>query len=227
MTYREMTHNGIDCLLRFPDGYKEGDKCPLLIHVHGAGGRGGIFEEIATHDVFTVTEKMKDFPFIIAAPICPEATATWFDFFQDLKSLVRVLIKSDFTDPERVYVIGGSMGGYTTWELGMSMPECFAAIVPICGGGMYWNAARLVNVPVWAFHGKLDKTVLVEESEKMVAAVNKRGGNAKLTVYPENGHNAWTDTFSNPEVYRWLLSHRNVNAKNLEDEYSGNLKDFS
>jgi hypothetical protein len=42
----------------------------------------------------------------------------------------------------------------------------------------------------------------------MVAAVNKSGGSAKLTVYPENGHNSWTDTFKNPEVYSWLLSHR-------------------
>ena len=28
-----------------------------------------------------------------------------------------------------------------------------------------------------------------------------------FTVYPENGHNAWTDTYSNPELYRWFLSH--------------------
>ena len=133
---------------------------------------------------------------------------------------------ADYTDPERLYLMGASMGGYTTWELAMSMPELFAAIVPICGGGMYWNAGRLVNVPVWAFHGKLDPTVLVEESEKMVNAVNKRGGNARLTVYPENKHDAWTDTFSNPEVYRWLLDHKNQNAGRLVNEYSGNAKEF-
>ena len=51
---------------------------------------------------------------------------------------------------------------------------------------------------------------------------NKRdfGGNAKLTIYPENGHNSWDATFSNPEVYKWLLSHKNENANQIIDIYN-------
>ena len=41
----------------------------------------------------------------------------------------------------------------------------------------------------------------------MVGKVNAFGGNAKLTLYPNNAHDAWTDTYSNPEVYAWLLEH--------------------
>ena len=73
---------------------------------------------------------------------------------------------------------------------------------------MSWNGARLVNVPVWAFHGKLDTTVHVEESEWIVGRILKNGGNAKLTIYPHNAHDAWTDTYSNPEIYQWLLQHQ-------------------
>ena len=120
---------------------------------------------------------------------------------------------------QRVYLIGNSMGGYGTWQLAMSVPELFAAIVPVCGGGMYWNAGRLQNVPVWAFHGGKDPTVFVEESQKMVDAVNRKGGNAKLTVYPEHKHDSWTDTFSNRAVYDWLLTHENAAAA-LTDEYN-------
>ena len=29
-----------------------------------------------------------------------------------------------------------------------------------------------------------------------------------LCSYPENGHNAWSDTYSNKEVFDWLLQHR-------------------
>lgn len=105
--------------------------------------------------------------------------------------------------------MGVSMGGYAAWQLAMSMLEYFAAMVPICGGEMYWNAERLVNVPVWAFHGGKDPIVHLEESVKMVDAVNSFGGNAKLTVYPENEHDAWNDTYSNPQVFNWLLQHRN------------------
>lgn len=59
----------------------------------------------------------------------------------------------------------------------------------------------------------------------MVNAVNKRGGNARLTIYPENGHNCWTDTYGNPTLYEWFLTHENQNAQALIDEYN-NSKDF-
>jgi predicted peptidase len=42
----------------------------------------------------------------------------------------------------------------------------------------------------------------------MVDALKKRGGNVKLTVYPEAGHDAWTETYDNPELYEWLLEQR-------------------
>ena len=132
---------------------------------------------------------------------------------------------AEFTDPARLYLLGGSMGAYAAWQLAMSQPTLFAAMVPICGGGMYWSASRLVNVPIWAFHGAKDMTVRAEESVKMVEAVNKKGGQAKLTIYPENAHDAWNDTYRNPEVFTWLLSHKNSNAKALVESCKG-AKEF-
>ena len=226
MRFEECVFKTIPYLVRYPDHYEAGMKCPVLICIHGAGGRGGSYEDFKVHPEFSHSAKMEGFPFVTVAPMCPKADGTWFDYFETLKDLVRHVVAQEYADSARVYAMGASMGGYTTWELAMSMPEYFAAIAPICGGGMYWNAGRLKNVPVWAFHGKLDPTVLVEESEKMVNAVNKRGGCAKLTVYPENKHDAWNDTYSNPEVYAWMLSHKNENARQLVNEYSGNMKDF-
>ena len=54
----------------------------------------------------------------------------------------------------------------------------------------------------------------------MVNAVNRRGGNAKLTMYPENGHNAWSDTYKNYKVFEFLLSHKNENAKALVNDFN-------
>ena len=119
-------------------------------------------------------------------------------------------------------MMGASMGGYAVWQLAMSMPEHFAAIVPICGGGMYWNAGRLANLPIWAFHGGKDKYVLPEESQKMVDAVNENGGRAKLTVYPENAHDAWSDTYKNKQVFLWLLENTNNRKEDKnEGDFSG------
>lgn len=84
----------------------------------------------------------------------------------------------------------------------------FAALVPVCGGGMYWNAARLKDIPIRAFHGALDTTVLPEESVHMVAAVNNNGGKAELTVYPDMAHNSWERAFADDEMWKWMFSQK-------------------
>jgi predicted peptidase len=112
-------------------------------------------------------------------------------------------------DPTRVYVTGLSMGGFGTWRLVAKYPERFAAAVPICGGGEFTDMAKsLRRVPIWAFHGKLDAVVPVSKSEEMVNAVRRAGGDVRLTIYPDVEHNSWKPTYDNPEVYKWLLSHR-------------------
>ena len=218
-----LRYKELDYVLRMPKHYEQSEKYPLVIYTHGAGGRGREIQKIVEHPFFIETE-----PFLTnAVSVAPQCYANaWFDIFEQLQDFIKFMIAQPYVDASRVYLTGASMGGYTTWQMAMTHPEWFAAIVPICGGGMYWNAGRLKNVPVWAFHGKLDPTVLVEESEKMVNAVNKRGGCAKLTVYPENKHDAWNDTYSNPAVYEWMLSHTNKNAEQLVNEYSDNIKEF-
>jgi predicted peptidase len=214
---------GMQYAVRFPEHYNEGEQYPILFFLHGACTRGNDINNILTHSFLRRPEKWPDFKFIIVAPLCHKNT--WFDHFETLERFALFIANQAYTDKNRIYLTGNSMGGYGTWQLAMSLPEVFAAIAPLCGGGMYWNAGRLANVPVWAFHGARDKSVFMEESEKMVNAVNKRGGNARLTIYPENGHNCWTDTYGNPALYEWFLTHTNSNAQSLIDEYN-NSKDF-
>ena len=203
----------------FPDNFDKNQKYPLIFKFHGAGGRGNDITPLLRDSAFLHQRKnFSDFPFMTIMPLCHENT--WFDMWEQLKEFVLYTTTLPNVDKERIYLMGASMGGYATWAMAMSTPDIFAAIVPICGGGMYWNAARLVNVPIWAFHGAKDDVVLLRESEIMVQRVNEFGGNAKLTIYPENEHNSWDATFSNPEVYEWLLSHKNENASQIIDIYN-------
>ena len=151
-----------------------------------------------------------EFDPVVVCPQCPEGYV-WDNLIFQLDQIVADAINDYPVDSSRVSLTGLSMGGFGAWSYAITRPRRFFRLAPICGGGMYWNAVRLAGVPVWAFHGGQDKLVLPEESQKMVDAVNTRGGNAKLTIYPNNKHDAWTDTYSNPEVYEWLLSHRNSN----------------
>ncbi len=111
-------------------------------------------------------------------------------------------------DKNRVYVTGLSMGGFGTWMLLNADAKRFAAAAPICGGGSPEWAEKMLATPVWAFHGEADGTVPLAGSRNMIEAIEKQGGkNAKLTVYPGVGHDSWSATYANPDLYIWFLSH--------------------
>ena len=223
MFFESGNFEGMNYLVHFPDRYKEGKKYPVLLDLHGAGTRGITLEQYQTSQSFADITHASNNKMIIVAPHCTDNF--WYDKYETLVRFAKVVAAMPFTDPARYYLCGASMGGYTAWQLAMSEPTLFAAMIPICGGGMYWSASRLINLPIWAFHGAKDTTVLVDESKKMVDAVNRKGGNAKLTVYPENAHDAWSDTYRDPLVFAWLLSHENRNSPVLQDEYRG-IKEF-
>ncbi len=101
------------------------------------------------------------------------------------------------------------MGGFGTWDLASYSPERFAAIAPICGGGDATKTVYTIGnkVPAWVFHGAKDSVVPLVRSTELVDGFKKRGVDIKFTVYPEAGHDSWSKTYDNPELYQWLLSH--------------------
>lgn len=204
-------------LLFVPKGYdaEPQKKWPLMLFLHGAGERGTNVWLVAVHGPPKLVRSQPDFPFILASPQCPP------DQRWNPDTLARLLDQIEAThrvDKSRVYLTGLSMGGFGTWSLGMRYPERFAAIAPICGGGDWLevrlssrkNGAALKSLPVWAFHGAKDNVVPLSESERMIDVLKTAAGNetAKLTVYPDANHDSWTETYNNPELFKWFLEHR-------------------
>jgi predicted peptidase len=116
-------------------------------------------------------------------------------------------------DESRVYLTGLSMGGYGAWHLGSECPDRFAAVVPVCGGfdallGYPERVCKLQRTPVWAFHGVKDKVVPPSESRALARQLRRCGGNVRLTIYPDLGHDCWTRTYADPALYAWLLQQR-------------------
>src|SRR5690606_23701288 len=116
----------------------------------------------------------------VVSPQCPEHSF-WPIEADAIMALLDELIATYEVDASRIYLTGLSMGGWGTWNLAITNPSRFAAIVPICGGEKPAKASALKDVPIWAFHGAKDEVVPVSESEAMVNAINEIGGNAKLT----------------------------------------------
>ena len=182
---------------------------PMILFLHGAGERGDDLEKVKTHGLPNVLEAHNPFPepALVVAPQCP-ADSWWTLELNALESLLDAVQAQHQIDPARVYLTGLSMGGYGAWHLAIKDPERFSALVPVCGGGVPALAAKLKNLPTWAFHGANDDVVPLSASTKMVEALKEAGGHAKLTVYPNVGHNSWSRAYSESNLYAWLFAQR-------------------
>ncbi len=198
-------HVSFNYLLYLPEGYEsEGEPWPLILFLHGSDGTGDDLSILKTKGPPKIVETEQGFPFIVVSPQSPERewdTAA-------LNALLDDIIAKHNVDEDRIYLTGLSMGGYGAWALAAAHPERFAAVVPVCGGGDIRTAERLKDLPHWVFHGARDLSIPVSQSERMVRAIEKAGGNVKFTKYPHSGHNAWTKTYSNPRLYEWLLEQK-------------------
>jgi predicted peptidase len=200
----------LDYLLYLPADYNRqtDKKWPLILFLHGSGERGTDVNLVKVHGPPKVVETEPDSPakqFIIVSPQCPPGQ--WWNV-GDLDALLDDVIGRYDVDVKRVYLTGLSMGGFGTWDLAMATPNRFAAIAPMCGGGQVDLAARLKDLPIWIFHGDADTSVPVRRSEEMFNALQQLKADVKFTKYPGVGHDCWTRSYDNPELYAWFLSHK-------------------
>jgi predicted peptidase len=201
----------INYLLYLPEGYGKDDRAwPLVLFLHGASESGSDLNKVKTHGPPKLAAGGKDLPFILVAP--QSARRGWDP--ATLNALLDDVVATHKVDRDRIYVTGLSMGGYGTWALAAAYPERFAAVVPICGGGNPADAGKLKDLPIWVFHGGKDRVVPPSQSEDMVKALKEKGAaNIKYTLYPEAGHDSWTEAYNDPELYQWLLRQKRAAGK--------------
>ena len=112
-------------------------------------------------------------------------------------------------DTGRFYLTGLSMGGYGSWKMAAENPGRFAAVSPICGKGDPANAEKLIDLPIWVFHGTEDKAVPYQHSVDMVEAIRNAGGEeVRFTTLKHIGHNSWSAAYATPELYDWFDRHK-------------------
>jgi predicted peptidase len=202
----------LDYLLHVPPGAAPAGGWPVALFLHGAGERGRDLELVKREGLPRVVESDPGLALVTIAPQCPPG-ATWQPFAPTVLALLDHVLATRPVDAGRVYLTGISMGGYGTWALAAANPERFAAIVPICGGGLRSlgfpeRVRELVRVPVWTFHGALDDIVPPDESRRLVDTLTDAGGDVRFTLYADLGHDSWTRAYADPALYEWLLAHR-------------------
>jgi predicted peptidase len=217
----------LTCQLSAPQFPKPDKKYPLILFLHGSGecGTDNIKQTRVGLPSLLSRLVLQPEQVIVVAPQCQngnwwvkrlamqpeykaekEPTASL-----DLAlELCRHLIKTRQADPDRLYITGLSLGGFGTWDAIQRDPSFFAAAVPICGGGDPQFARTLKKLPIWAFHGRLDKNVPPDCSRRMVQALKAAGGKVTYTEYENGSHLIWDKAYAEKDLLPWLLKQTRV-----------------
>ncbi|NMH89780.1 carboxylesterase family protein [Flavivirga algicola] len=179
---------------------------PLLVFLHGSGERGNseadpaILKKVLVNGPPKLIEKNEwspKYPMIVASPQLP--SGNWIP--EDIHNFITYLIANYNINTKRIYLTGLSLGAFGSFNyISNYGSEAYAAaIIPIAGGGNKNSGDKFTTVPVWAFHGDNDNIVSHNNSIDMIDAINKENPNtpAKLTIYPNVGHNSWARTYDN------------------------------
>ncbi len=190
--------------LYLPDGYEESnDSFPLMLFLHGGGESGRDTSGLTVHGPPKLIRQGVDFPFILLAPQNPYPRKFW-----DVRAVASILklVREEYrVDSTRIYITGLSRGGMGTWMMLMNYHNTFAAAIPISGAVPTAYHMWVPEIPIWIFHGGADPVIPVDESVRIYERLSESGKPVKLTIYPDTGHDAWTRTYENSEVFEWLL----------------------
>jgi len=192
-------------LLYLPDGYATGmAPWPLILFLHGGGEAGDDLFLVKKEGLPRLLQQGQHIPFVVASPQSPRKAWSIPDlilFLDEIERTYRV-------DRERVYVTGLSTGAYASWLLAIYHPDRIAAIAPVTTHKKPPDICRMKPVPVWAFHNAGDSRAPARVTKKIAEALRACGGDAKRTIYPRKGHDAWSETYGRPDLYQWFLNHR-------------------
>jgi predicted esterase len=204
--------------LYLPPKYNPKKKYPLVVMLHGAGSN----HRLALRRVFgksnegdeTDAEATRNFPkwddveYIVASSYA-RGTAGYQGFRE--KDVLDMLadVKSHFSiDEDRCYLTGLSMGGGGTVWIGLSYPDIWAAIAPVCAAN-YPESARLApnagNMAVRFCHGEKDPVVPVDSSRTWIKRLKDLGyKNIEYAEYPDVQHNSWINAYENEQIFKYF-----------------------
>lgn len=185
-----------------PTGYDASRPMPLIVALHGLGGTEDSF--------FTGYDRLmprlaEERGYLVAAPLgyrvdgsygwglgTPPADPTTRSVQErSEEDVMRVLeaVRRDYNvDPDRIYLMGHSMGAIGTWRIGPKYPDLWAALGAFAGAGQPATLDRIRDLPQFVVHGDADPTVNVSGSRGMVARMRELGTPFEYIEVPGGGH---------------------------------------
>ena len=188
--YEPQVFHGMPVRVMKPFGYDANVQYPVIVSLHGAGGKGTNNRKQLKdwNRQLAEPQRRKDFPCYVVAP---QAADLWDS--DDLKSVKALIAELPSVDMNRIYVMGHSMGGHGTYIFIQLDPDYFAAAAPSAGSGLkrtedFIDPNKIKHLPIWAFHGDKDGVCPIEKDQKVFDEVKSLGGNMKLTIWEGDSH---------------------------------------
>ena len=199
--------------LFIPTNYTSAERFPLVLFMHGLGecGNDNRYQLVGQTGAlaFAAETNQLEHPSFMVAPQCPVGYS-WADSSIRLRvfGMINALQTEFRLDTNRLYITGLSLGGNGTWDYIAQYPGMYAAAVPMSGWGNSALASRMTQIAIWNFHAANDSTVNVSDSQSMISAIRRTGGNPIYTEYATGGHVIWTPAYNTPVLMDWVYAQR-------------------
>jgi pimeloyl-ACP methyl ester carboxylesterase len=204
--------------LKLPPEYHAGRPYPVVIALHHGGESGKDM-------VKRWADEAGRFGYILACPDWDQGGGTYtysaaehatvLDTLRDLRLHFNV-------DSDRVFLTGYGEGGNMAWDVGLSHPDLFAGLMPVCGqpryhGQAYWpNAVELPVYAVWGEYMGGPGTVVDKKNNGNVVNYNQFDQHWVPNGYPALGVQYKGRGFEwfaaeVPDFFEWMARKRRHN----------------
>lgn len=215
--------------LYLPLNFDESKSYPFVVMLHGAGSNHRLalrrvfgksnFEGENDVEASLYFPKFKDVDYIVASPLARGTMGYQGVAEKDVWDMVADVKRRFKVDEDRTYLTGLSMGGGGTLWIGLTRPDFWAAIAPVCPAPPEGTEAYLPNaahLPTHFFQGEADPVVPTAGVNVWVENFKKTGTHVDYAVYPGVQHDSWVNAYADASIFDWFAKYkRNPNPKKV------------
>ncbi len=177
-----------------PKNFDKDKKSPLLVALHHMGG-----------SMDAAVDRWKDAADEVGAILlCPQGTLKmsdgvyqWgFNTDEIEKNVMKAMdaAMDDYNiDQDKIVLAGFSQGGWITWHLGLTHPDTFRGLIPVCGmhrevTGSPATKADLKKLRVFVMIGADEQEDVLKSNREAAGNLEKVGAKVTTKVYNGIGH---------------------------------------
>ena len=221
--------------LHIPRTYTGQKAVPAIVYLHGYAPW---LDKTNWHELsYGLADLAEARGYVVIAPFARSNTDFQSIGEADVLRVLRLAQQRLKIDPDRIFLLGYSMGGSGAYTLAAHYPDLWAGCVVLCGRKKQYmwrdfdpakvepfkrhlldiesgepHAPNFLHVPTLVFQGTADVLVQPEQAYAFVDYLNSTGAKAKLVRLEGQSHWIADEVFSTPTAFDWMDAQRRVAA---------------